>query len=102
MPFKHGSVYDSVNGQRRRVALPFSQAEREFNRAMRRWRSRVEHYIGYMSRFRILGGKFRGRDPLHNPMFLAAIKIITHLDAGWLRRNPLKPLPLVSWFPRMD
>ena len=99
-PFKHGSLYDSIDGRRRHHVLQFTDFERDFNVAHRRWRSRVEHYFSFMSRFSILGSRFRGHRPMVNGLLISALKIITHLDAWYLSTRPLNRIPSVAWFPR--
>eukprot|EP00727_Mastigamoeba_balamuthi_P003432 m51a1_g13086 hypothetical protein (281) ;mRNA; r:522-1540 len=98
-PFKHGSLYDSINGKKRRRTIAFTAFERDFNRVHRKWRSRVEHYLGFLVRFSIFGNRYCGRSPLINPLHRHAVKIITHLDALYLSQNPLNQLPTHDWFP---
>lgn len=98
-PFKHASLYDSINGKRRKTSLRFTRFERQWNRVHRRWRSRVEHYIGFLSRFRIVGSKFRGKRIMESDLLPSAIKILSNLDAWYLSEHSFRPIPSVAWFP---
>eukprot|EP00727_Mastigamoeba_balamuthi_P011251 m51a1_g6749 hypothetical protein (231) ;mRNA; r:3212-17864 len=44
----------------------------------------VEHYLGFMFQFNIVGKKFKGKKVMSNDLLRSAITIITNLDAWYL------------------
>jgi hypothetical protein len=59
-----------------------SKDEKDYNRALSRFRVRVEHAIGRMKRFRILADRFRYPRNRHNTKF-AIIAGVTNIMAGF-------------------
>lgn len=61
---------------------PLTKDEKHYNKALSRFRVRVEHAIGRMKRFRILADRYRYPRPKHSSKF-AIIAGITNLLAGF-------------------
>jgi len=65
-----------------------SHEKRAFNKVHRWYRSTVEHSIGFIKRFRILNGMYRGRLSQSQIHLERALKIIIHLCSYDNQQNP--------------
>ena len=65
-----------------------TQDETDYNAEHGWYRSSIEHCFGYMKRFKILSGVFRGNVSDSETLLADAVKIITHVDAAFISLFP--------------
>jgi len=65
-----------------------TQDETDYNAEHGWYRASIEHCFGYMKRFKILSGIFRGNVSDSETLLADAVKIITHVDAAFISLFP--------------
>jgi hypothetical protein len=81
---------DVITPHKRPPKGELTEEQHLFNRCVGWWRSTVEHVIGYVKRFQMIGGTYRGnlKTTRGRVVLFSAFKIAVHCSAMHIRAQP--------------